>query len=288
MDFPATNSWSDEYLRNHHGSAQVKVDTVKIENRYAPAEDLALAEFLDVYNETNAYLIDTLPKEMSKDFNLPDCLLCGGFTERLQEFVIWFNSGGSKSHLHMDTVENINCMVSGSKQWFLVDKENTDKIIMDQKEGDYCSVDVDKVDMVKYPFLQTLPWWNVTVEQGDCLYVPHGWGHQVSSSNSRNIAINIWWAPMTSFNANSCNDLSKDQTLHSFNYTPAEQYRFQLLQLLKNNKGSVNYDLMHSKVVSEHSGQKLISLKDFLLLDKNKDDIITTNEIQTISLKNLE
>lgn len=45
---------------------------------------------------------------------------------------------------------------------------------MDQKEGDYCSVDVDKVDMVKYPFLQTLPWWNVTVEQGDCLYVPHG------------------------------------------------------------------------------------------------------------------
>ena len=62
----------------------MKVDTVKIENRYAPAEDLALAEFLDVYNETNAYLIDTLPKEMSKDFNLPDCLLCGGFTERLQ------------------------------------------------------------------------------------------------------------------------------------------------------------------------------------------------------------
>ena len=36
--------------------------------------------------------------------------------------MLWFSSGGSKSHLHVDTVENINCMISGSKKWFLVDK----------------------------------------------------------------------------------------------------------------------------------------------------------------------
>ena len=45
---------------------------------------------------------------------------------------------------------------------------------MDHDEGDFCSVDVDKVDMIKYPFLRKIPWYNVSLEQGDCIYVPHG------------------------------------------------------------------------------------------------------------------
>ena len=51
---------------------------------------------------------------------------------------------------------------------------NSEKIIMDHQDGDYCSVNVDKVDMNKYPFLLDLPWWNATMEEGDCLYVPYG------------------------------------------------------------------------------------------------------------------
>ena len=38
-----------------------------------------------------------------------------------QDIVIWFSSQGSKSHLHVDTVDNINCMIYGKKNWFLVD-----------------------------------------------------------------------------------------------------------------------------------------------------------------------
>ena len=34
---------------------------------------------------------------------------------------MWFSSGGSKSFLHMDTVDNVNCMISGVKEWFIVD-----------------------------------------------------------------------------------------------------------------------------------------------------------------------
>lgn len=37
-----------------------------------------------MYNDSDRYLVDTLPEEMWDEFFLPSCLLCGGFTSRLQ------------------------------------------------------------------------------------------------------------------------------------------------------------------------------------------------------------
>lgn len=53
---------------------------------------------------------------------LPKCLLCGGFTDYLSTAVMWFSSGGTKSVLHNDQFENINCLYDGSKELYMVDK----------------------------------------------------------------------------------------------------------------------------------------------------------------------
>ena len=45
---------------------------------------------------------------------------------------------------------------------------------MDHEEGDFCSVDSEKVDMVKYPFLRNISWYSAIVEDGDCIYIPNG------------------------------------------------------------------------------------------------------------------
>lgn len=58
-------------------------------------------------------------------------------------------------------------------------QEHSKLIDMDHGEGDYCSVNVDQVDMFKYPSLQNLPWWSARLEPGDCLFIPYGW--EVSS-----------------------------------------------------------------------------------------------------------
>lgn len=50
------------------------------------------------------------------------CLLCGGFTDTIQDTVLWFSNGGTKSVLHFDATDNINCLMSGSKEFFMVDK----------------------------------------------------------------------------------------------------------------------------------------------------------------------
>ena len=72
------------FFRENYGDVTVRVDYGKKENRARPADDLTLAEFLTIYNDSDRYLVDTLPQEMWHEFSLPTCLLCGGFTSRLQ------------------------------------------------------------------------------------------------------------------------------------------------------------------------------------------------------------
>ena len=49
-------------------------------------------------------------------------LSCGGYLQSLQDAVMWFSSGGTKSVLHFDAVDNINCLFSGKKELFMIDK----------------------------------------------------------------------------------------------------------------------------------------------------------------------
>ena len=56
------------------------------------------------------------------EFCLLKCLMCGGFTQGLVSTVMWYSSGGTKSVLHYDSVDNINCIFDGRKEIFFVDK----------------------------------------------------------------------------------------------------------------------------------------------------------------------
>lgn len=70
--------------REKYGEVSVRVDYAKKENRAKSADVMTLTEFLNTYNDSDQYLVDSLPEEMWGEFILPPCLLCGGFTSRLQ------------------------------------------------------------------------------------------------------------------------------------------------------------------------------------------------------------
>lgn len=40
----------------------------------------------------------------------------------LNDVIMWFSSGGTKSVLHNDHIDNINCLFSGEKELYMVDK----------------------------------------------------------------------------------------------------------------------------------------------------------------------
>lgn len=57
-----------------------------------------------------------------EDLNLPLSLQCGGFQNLQETVVLWFSSGGTKSHLHRDMLDNINCLLDGKKEIIFIDK----------------------------------------------------------------------------------------------------------------------------------------------------------------------
>lgn len=45
-------------------------------------------------------------------------------------------------------------------------------VIFDAPEGAFSKVDVDAVDLEKYPGLAKAPWWQAKMQAGDCLFIP--------------------------------------------------------------------------------------------------------------------
>lgn len=40
------------------------------------------------------------------------------------------------------------------------------------QEGGYSMVDVESVDMTKFPQLQNVPYNRITISKGDCIFIP--------------------------------------------------------------------------------------------------------------------
>lgn len=156
------------------------------------------------------YAVTSVPPEMAKDVELPELMKCGYAMNYLDVNNMWVSSGGTKSVIHNDDQDNINCVFSGKKRFFFVDARNKTYIeneklgwtIADeemQKNPNYKGygafgggMDVDRMDLEKYPKWSQVPWYDAQLEAGDCLYIPTSWYHHVLS-HGRNIAVNIWW-----------------------------------------------------------------------------------------------
>ena len=57
---------------------------------------------------------------------------------------IWFSSGGTRSVLHTDSGENLHCVVSGRKEWVLIEPKYSEEIGPEHKEKGFYDIDVDK------------------------------------------------------------------------------------------------------------------------------------------------
>jgi lysine-specific demethylase 8 len=67
---------------------------------------------------------------------------------------MWFSSGGTKSVLHNDVFENINCVLDGTKQLLMINRSlanviETPAAGWDRQSNSAASIDVDAVDLTK-------------------------------------------------------------------------------------------------------------------------------------------
>ncbi|CAE7577740.1 unnamed protein product [Symbiodinium sp. CCMP2456] len=111
---------SDDYLLERFGSERISgVEHNLKETRAGGQVDgmVKLRDFLGQYNTTDIYMVSGVPKNMMKEVEFLPCLQCGGYLSFLDTNNFWMGRGGSKSVVHYDDQDNINCMIAGEKRF---------------------------------------------------------------------------------------------------------------------------------------------------------------------------
>lgn len=291
--FPAYKLWTDQYLEKEYGSIYVDVEGGKKEDRNAQAYTMPMSKFLKIYNQSNVYMVYDVANEMKADITIPISLQCGGLEKAIKSVIMWFSSGGTKSVLHNDGLDNINCLLDGNKDLIMFHKKYKPEIEADHfmQYGSYSKVDVEAVDMEKFPKLRDLPWYMANITKGDCLFIPYQWYHQVYSHSGRNLAVNIWSNHLRWFDKTACKeseDKLKPKSLKNVELKNEEELslddevRDMFLDALDDLK-TVNFEEFAGRI-RKIAGQEIPDdalNKMFDIIDNDKNGILTMNEFHT-------
>jgi lysine-specific demethylase 8 len=142
--FPRSN-WTDDYLKANF--ADIILDTVEMakkETRTAGQSDMRMGEFLEKYHSEDMYTVSEVVRSMQQDVTMPTFLNCGGYTNYLDSAIMWFSSGGTKSVIHNDGQDNVNCLFSGRKR--LAFFHPMYKTAIESKENGWIIAEEDRPD----------------------------------------------------------------------------------------------------------------------------------------------
>lgn len=203
-----------------------------------------MGKFLKAYNTSDIYMVSSVPRGMMAEVDFLPSVRCGGYLNFLDTHNMWFGRGGSKSVVHYDDQDNINCMIAGRKRFIFMHPSykarfeafpNSDRnefgwVDADLDEGVagyggfMGKLDVDRVDLLRFPGWRDVEWSYVDLAPGDCVYIPFQWYHQVTAAAGRSINVHTWyWRPET-FDARSCAEPVAAPTLAdcTWGYEPPE------------------------------------------------------------------
>ncbi|KAM7443457.1 hypothetical protein ABFA07_007773 [Porites harrisoni] len=196
----AFTKWTDKYIKEKYADLEIRLEGKKEKSSKVPvgAKGVGrdtIGNFINNYHEegNNLYVVSELPTPMWQDVTVIPPLTCGLLKDRLVEVDLWMSGGGTKSILHKDAYNAINCLYNGTKEWKMIEYKYEDKIYKawepPQMVGGYSRLNVHAVDLLKYPKVSEVPWSFVTVHAGDCLFLPKSYYHQVTSYGSQNTAV---------------------------------------------------------------------------------------------------
>lgn len=210
---PAFEKWTDSYLVDMYPTMELRLEGKDESSSYLPRGDLGigrdyLLNVIGYYHNSNTYVVTELPFPMYKDVHVLPCLSCGTFANRIQEVNLWVSGGGTSSILHRDAFHAINCLYNGTKDWLLIHPKYEDKIYMAKEArheiGGRSIIDVDSVDMEEFPLIQDIHYSFLTVNAGDCLFLPGKYWHQVRSFGTHNLAVSVLFSRIKSFSGVNC------------------------------------------------------------------------------------
>nr|CAB3261491.1 uncharacterized protein LOC100177002 [Phallusia mammillata] len=222
LDTKAYKLWTDEYIKENYGNLEVRLEGKKEKIHMTPIGEKylgrdTLGHFIDHYhdNESKSYIVSELPVPMHGDVGvLPSLGACGQMGKHFVEIDIWWSGGGSSSVIHKDAFNQINCLYRGKKYWKLYEYKYEKWIYKhwepENEIGGFSDINVAAVDLFQHPDFAKVPWSEFTINEGDCLFLPKSYYHQVESPGPQNLAVSILYGRMDGFESINTTDCTKD------------------------------------------------------------------------------
>ncbi|XP_070570099.1 uncharacterized protein [Ptychodera flava] len=140
------------------------------------------------------------------------------------------SAGGGKTLIHKDLYDNVHCLFNGTKEWLMIDPSQSDLVYLsrDSKRefGGHAMIDVDAVDLRKFPKIKDVKYSHVTMNKGDCMYIPSGHLHQVRSNGYMNTGVAIWFSVLTkthNFDSSDCAEIENTKHSGSLDFKPMNE-----------------------------------------------------------------
>ena len=202
-DWPARR-WTLDSLRTRFGDRQVTAvrteggKVVSSARDGIPYESIRFGDYLDMLEAPempDRYMIfpvsDILP-ELIHEFVLPEyCRDAPWFRARF-----WLSAKGIRSPLHRDPPDNLFAQIFGRKRFVLFSPDDTRNLYPHRIWSglpDFSRVDIERPDLAEFPRFPRAAPVTCEVGEGEVLYLPRYWWHQVTSL-SRSASVNLWWA----------------------------------------------------------------------------------------------
>ena len=191
--------------------------------------DIPFKQFLDmIERKTNvsAYLEYSSLRQYFPELeqDLEEFQFIPGFL-KLDQLNIWLSNGNTLGKLHFDPYDNFLCQLSGKKELTLFEPHNNynlyeahiqeavlgydaanDKLsrrsLLDSTSMVMSPIDIKKPDFARFSNFTRASPLKCVLEEGDVLFMPSFWWHEVQSypskTESRNLAVNYWYHPFYS------------------------------------------------------------------------------------------
>jgi lysine-specific demethylase 8 len=112
---------------------------------------------------------------------------------------LWISGSGLTVGLHFDAAENFNMQLRGHKAFYLWPPGVRDyyPLPMFSQTAHISGVyrNGPTPDLTQFPHFSPAKGLRIDLCEGDVLYIPAYWWHQVESLGAENLNLNFWWLP---------------------------------------------------------------------------------------------
>lgn len=144
------------------------------------------------------------------------------YTQKAVVKNLWISSSGLTVGLHFDAADNLNFQLRGHKAFVLYPPgtENYYPLSMFSQTANISGVyrNGPDPDLSKFPRFDPNRGIRIELKQGEVLYIPAYWWHQVESLGRENLNLNFWWFPKLSKQVTNWNQAMRGHVQAALRY----------------------------------------------------------------------